>query len=314
MLAPSLRSSASLPPDRESWLERVRENLAQLLASVHLAHSSANGAPIHVLELEQRRLSRAQSLSLAAHAGIIAGVLLLAAHADMGHRVESTPPLTRFERIIFPGMPAEEIKVGIPSDGNGSGGNRSPIPATRGEIAPLSSKQLAPPWLTNNPNPRLPVAATILDPKVPELQNVPVVPLGLPWMPVYTNSGGPGGPHGIGSTPGRNMGDSKGPFGGRGTSESAYHDGIRPPTCNYCPDPLYTDEARKAKVQGGVTLEVLVGASGQASEIHIARGIGFGLEERALQTVQSWRFQPARDGAGRAVPVWVTVEVSFRLF
>jgi TonB family protein len=86
------------------------------------------------------------------------------------------------------------------------------------------------------------------------------------------------------------------------------------PRCGYCPDPQYTDEAREAKLQGTVTLQVLVGADGRASQIRIARGIGLGLDDRAVQSVRGWKFIPARDAARRAVPAWVTVEAVFRLF
>jgi len=80
------------------------------------------------------------------------------------------------------------------------------------------------------------------------------------------------------------------------------------------PLPLYTDEARKVKVQGTVTLRVLVGTNGRAAQIHVARGVGYGLDERAVETVRSWKFTPARDAARRVVPVWITIESVFRLF
>ena len=86
------------------------------------------------------------------------------------------------------------------------------------------------------------------------------------------------------------------------------------PICVTCPLPLYTDEARKVKMQGTVTLRVLVDADGRAAQIRVARGVGYGLDDRAIQTVRSWTCTPARDAARRAVPVWVTIEVVFRLF
>jgi protein TonB len=68
------------------------------------------------------------------------------------------------------------------------------------------------------------------------------------------------------------------------------------------------------KVQGTVTLRVLVGTDGKASEIRVVRGVGYGLEERAVQTVHGWKFIPARDAARRPVAAWVIVEAVFRLF
>jgi protein TonB len=82
----------------------------------------------------------------------------------------------------------------------------------------------------------------------------------------------------------------------------------------YCPNPQYTDEARASKVQGSVTLEVLVAADGRAVQVHLTKGIGMGLDERSLQTVRGWRFNPARDVAHRPIAGWITIEVLFRLY
>jgi periplasmic protein TonB len=101
--------------------------------------------------------------------------------------------------------------------------------------------------------------------------------------------------------------------GGESDSRFAYRPGVTLPTCVYCPDPQYTDEAREAKLQGRVTLRVLVGADGRASQIQIVQGIGMGLDDRAVQSVRSWKFAPAHDGARRVVPTWVTIEIIFRL-
>ena len=42
--------------------------------------------------------------------------------------------------------------------------------------------------------------------------------------------------------------------------------------------------------------------------------VGYGLEERAVETVRGWKFTPARDAARRPIAVWVTIEAVFRLF
>jgi TonB family protein len=58
----------------------------------------------------------------------------------------------------------------------------------------------------------------------------------------------------------------------------------------------------------------LVGADGKASDIRVVRSVGYGLEERAAQTVRGWKFRPARDASQRSVAAWVTIEAVFRLF
>jgi periplasmic protein TonB len=67
-------------------------------------------------------------------------------------------------------------------------------------------------------------------------------------------------------------------------------------------------------MRGTVTLSVLVSADGRASDIRVVRGVGYGLEERAVETVRGWKFTPAHDAARRPVAVWLTIEAVFRLF
>lgn len=159
----------------------------------------------------------------------------------------------------------------------------------------------------------LPEPPTIFDPNA-----APVLTLtdkaGLPWMPDDTNSPGPGKGHSLGSQDGDTLGDGGAGPGGDGTGKGAFGPGAIPPGCAYCPYPTYTDEARHGKVQGTVTLAVLVGADGRAHGVRVVKGIGFGLDERAVETVRGWKFVPARDGGKRAVAAWVTVETVFRLF
>lgn len=169
------------------------------------------------------------------------------------------------------------------------------------------------PHMPQNLNPRLAVNPVLADAEAPPLSNVPITQVGLPWMKDIADSGGQGGPDGLGNGRGRGMGDREGNRAGWGHT-GLYAKGMTRPACQYCPDPTYSDEARQSKLQGVVTLEVLVGADGRAAEIHVLRGLGYGLDERAEQTVRTWRFVPARDAAGRGVPTWVTVEVSFHLY
>ncbi len=159
----------------------------------------------------------------------------------------------------------------------------------------------------------MPVPPTIFDPASAAVLT-PVGRIGLPWMSEETNSPGPGDSDTIGRGPGSTMGDGPrdGP-GGLGELQSRYRSGVTLPSCAYCPDPQYTDEARQAKLQGRVILRVLVGADGRASQIRIVQGIGLGLDERAEQAIRGWKFVPAHDGAGRAAPAWITVEAVFRL-
>lgn len=296
----------------DSWLNRVRENLAQLLLPSPFKPSSANGAPLHLLQLDKsQRPARAQTASLLTHAAIISAFLLVAwrvPHGDPPHPFQEPTPLTRY---AFPTIRTTDGPH--PSDGSGSGGNHNPIIATSGELFPRSSVQLVRPTLPENRTSILPEPPTILDPNAPPILASVEKP-GLPWMSKESNSPGPGAHSGIGSGPGGTLGDGvDGPL-GRGYDSANYGPGFVPPTCAYCPYPTYSDDARKAKVQGAVTLRVLIGTDGRAQEVRIIQGIGFGLDERAIETVRNWKSIPARDSAKRPVASWVTVEALFRLF
>ena len=172
---------------------------------------------------------------------------------------------------------------------------------------------LAPPRLTHSDHEELPVAPAVFDPNA--AATVPTVTnLGLPWMDKDTNSAGAAKGHGIGNRPGDGMGDDDGNGAGAGETSGDFANIISQAACLHCPEPPYTDEARKAKLQGNVTLCVLIGADGRAARIQLVKGLGLGLDEQALQAVRSWRFVPARDARRQPVPTWVTIETRFQLF
>jgi TonB family protein len=79
------------------------------------------------------------------------------------------------------------------------------------------------------------------------------------------------------------------------------------------PDPEYTEEARKAKTQGTCVLGLIVDAQGHPRDIRVVRGLGSGLDQKAVEAVRQWRFQPAvKDG--NPVNVQISVEVVFKLY
>jgi TonB family protein len=90
-------------------------------------------------------------------------------------------------------------------------------------------------------------------------------------------------------------------------------DGTSIPSCVYCPNPEYTDKARAAKLSGGVVLRIVVTAEGNAENITVVRNLGLGLDEKAVEAVQKWRFKPASGPDGNPVATVVPVEVTFRL-
>jgi TonB family protein len=85
------------------------------------------------------------------------------------------------------------------------------------------------------------------------------------------------------------------------------------PQAIYSPEPSFSDEARKAKMQGIVLLMVVVGKDGRPSDIHVRQSLGMGLDEKAIEAVKNWRFRPATFN-GQPVATQIAVEVDFHLY
>lgn len=77
-------------------------------------------------------------------------------------------------------------------------------------------------------------------------------------------------------------------------------------------EPVYSEEAREAKVQGTAVLEMEVWPDGKAHNIRVVRGLGSGLDEQAVKAIEQWEFEPGIKG-GEPVRVAATVEMNFRM-
>jgi TonB family protein len=90
--------------------------------------------------------------------------------------------------------------------------------------------------------------------------------------------------------------------------------GVGVPKCIYCPPPQYSGDARKAKVEGSVVLQVVITTDGRAINVKIVKDPGNGLGMKAVESVRKWKFQPAVGPDGKPVAITVPIEVTFRLF
>jgi len=89
--------------------------------------------------------------------------------------------------------------------------------------------------------------------------------------------------------------------------------GISAPQAISTPDPDYTEEARRTKTQGTCILGLIVDAEGHPRDIRVVRGLGSGLDAKAIEAVERWGFDPAKKD-GKPVNVQISGEVSFRLY
>ncbi len=206
-----------------------------------------------------------------------------------------------------------------PMGGGGGGGDRSPLPAAKGRLPKASLKQFTPPMeVVNNPNPKLTMDPSIIAPPDVPLPQVNMPNYGDPLAKLGPLSNGPGSGGGIGSGKGGGVGSGKGggfgPGEGGGVGGGVFRvgGGVSAPVLLYKKEPEYSEEARKAKYQGTVLLYIEVDPSGRATNIRVARSLGLGLDEKAIEAVKQWKFKPGYKD-GRPVTVAATIEVNFRL-
>jgi periplasmic protein TonB len=207
------------------------------------------------------------------------------------------------------------------SGGGGGGGDRDKLAASKGALPRFSREQMAPPAVVvRNENPKLPVEPTVVVPPEIHLSLPRTGPLGDPLSSVLgppSNGTGSGGGIGSGSGGGVGMGTGPGvgPGWGGGIGGGFYRvgGGVSAPRVIYAPDPEFSEDARKAKFQGTVVLWVIVGPDGRTHDVRVRRTLGMGLDEKAIEAVRTWKFEPGRKD-GIAVAVEVNIEVNFRMY
>ncbi|MBI3485025.1 MAG: energy transducer TonB [Acidobacteria bacterium] len=298
------------------------EDIRDVISPPKLPPLKVTSKPIPVKSIwsKDENYSKAQILSLATHG--LAVVLLTMPLVYQFIQNSTAPPVVSANvRIIdispyLPKLPPGAEKAG----GGGGGGERMNTPPSKGRLPKFSMTQLTPPMATiRNPNPKLPAEPTVVVPPDIRVPQPNINAYGDPLAAMVTGSGGPGGGAGIGTGccggVGSGSGPGVGPGEGGGIGGGVFRPGrggVGEPECAYCPLPAYSEEARKAKYQGTVLVQMVVLADGRPTNIVMIRGAGMGLDEKAVETIRTWRLKPAMLG-GKPVAVQIQVEVTFRL-
>jgi protein TonB len=213
------------------------------------------------------------------------------------------------DKAVDPPVPPIRLHLAppAPEPDKGGGGTGAPIPPTKGQIPQFARRVFVPPvQQTENAHPILVIEAAM--PVETSQPTLTLVSFGDPLAKPGPPSGGMG-LNGIGN-------HGKGGIGyddGVGTNSRALAGGaLTGPVPVYNPDPEFSEEARKAKLQGMVVLEVMVDTDGRAHRIRVRSGLGLGLDEKAIEAVQTWKFRPGtRNGTPIAAPA--TIYINFRL-
>jgi len=271
---------------------------------------SSQPVPVKDIWGDYRYTRRAAASSLLTHFAMVAILVAAFAHPSVQELARRTATLI---------LPADLAPPVTPKGGGGGGGDRNPRPVSKGQLPKFSREQFTPPTTRIlNENPKLIMDATVIVP--PDLQPPPI-DLAQFWDPLWRigpPSNGPGSGGGIGPGSGGGVGSGDGPGVGPGSGGGMaggvfrVGGGVSAPALIHRVDPEYSEEARKAKHQGTVELYVEVEADGRAHKIVVRRGLGLGLDEKAIEAVRQWRFKPAMKN-GKPVTVGALVTVHFRL-
>jgi TonB family protein len=293
-------------------------NLRDLIAPPKLPPLKLTSKPVPVKPLwaRNKQYSRVQIASVAVHVGI----LLLIAVPFAKKAIEPTLTASYNVTDISPYLPKLPAGKDI-AGGGGGGGEHQQAPPTKGKIPKWSMTRITPPLLApKNIAPKLTADPTLLGPPDLKVPSPDMVNFGDPLSGLLSASAGPGGGGGIGTGSGGGIGSGTGgglgPGSGGGTGGGAFRPGtggVGYPSCIYCPEPQYSEDARKAKYQGTVVLQAIITPDGRATNIEVVKGPGLGLEEKALESVRTWRFKAALGPNGRPVATVTLLEITFRL-
>jgi TonB family protein len=324
--APALRGKVDsrILYEDKSMLAGLWEQIKYIINPPKLPPLKVTSKPVPVKDIwsKDENMPRATVLSAALHVLAVV-VFMVGVSVGVLEKINAAP-LNRPDVEILDLSPyiAKLPPGGEKAGGGGGGGERMNVPPSKGRLPKFSLRdQLTPPMATiRNPNPKLAVEPTVVVPPDIIVSQPNIDAYGDPLAKLVTGSGGPGSGGGIGTGSGGGVGSGSGPGVGPGSGGGigggvfkAGRGGVGVATCAYCPYPLYPEEARKAKFQGTVVLRVVITADGKAVNISVARGPGMGMEEKAMEAVKDWRFNPAIGPNGKPVAVEMLVEVTFRL-
>ena len=305
-----------------SLFSSLRDNIKSTFFPEKLPPLQVSSTPIKVRNIwgAYDYKQEGAGVSLMVHVVLIAGLIGLSILTSRGVKLNQQP---KNSISIADDMPVDlpmTAKKGPSSGGGGGGGDRDKLEAPKGRLPKTALDQITPPAVViRNPDPKLAVEPTVVAPDIKLAANLPNLGDPLARMPTLNESNGTGSGGGIGSGSGGGVGSGSGPGvgpghgGGFGGGAYRIGNGVSAPRALETPDPEYSEEARKAKYQGVVVLWLIVGPDGKPRDIKVTRPLGMGLDQKAIEAVNRWRFEPAMKD-GRPVAVQINVEVNFRLY
>jgi TonB family protein len=313
--------------EQPMWKSLYR-NLKEALFPEKLPPLKLTSRPVAVRGIWSRgKPERAAAGSLTVHALFIGGLIALSIIMTRSPAIEKpkeqvtliAPPISDYQPVMQPQVVHKQELAG-----GGGGGERAKIFESKGHLPKVAPQQFTPPTVEiRNEHPKLAMEPTVVAPpnvKLPDNPNLPNLgnPMSARVSGPVSNGTGAGG--GIGSGDhggiGSGTGPGHGPGQGGGFGGGIYKVGelgVQAPVPKFTPDPDYSEEARKAKYQGTVTLYAIIGQDGKPRALKVVHSLGMGLDEKAMEKVRTWLFEPGKKD-GQPVAVAMNIEVDFHLY
>lgn len=268
------------------------------------------GEPVPEIWSKNEQFTRVQALSLAFHVVVLALIIapfLPGLFNPATTKANNSPLATDVTVTPYLKMAPAVKKAG------GGGGARDLTPASRGRAPKFATQQIAVPISHPVEHPKIAMTPTLLGNPALQPPNINADAWGDPLSHVLGDSMGNGKGTGIGNGNGGGLGNGfeNGTGGGYPTAGTG---GYGTPSCLYCPNAQFSDEAVKAKYQGTVLVSAVIGADGRVIDAKVVKSLGLGLDENAVAAVKTWRFKPALGPDGKPTTVRQTIEVVFHLY
>jgi protein TonB len=289
-------------PKREGLFRSLWSSLRELVLPSKLPPLVLESRPVAVADrMAGKRSYRSTAWAVGAHAFLI----LLVGYMVKTHVPFAAPVKTmEVTKLTVPQAPPKSDAMG------GGGGQRGPTPVTKGTPPKFADQQIVPPKAPPLEAPKIRIEPTIeVQKDVRMASSIPQI--GIASSPLVGMSMGTGIGTGLGSGNGAGLGPGSG--GNTGGGPRRIGGGVSAPILLYGVEPEFSEEARKAKVSGNVLVNLWVDDKGNPTHVHVVRGIGMGLDEKAVAAVKLYRFKPAME-SGRPVMVEMNVEVNFQIF
>jgi periplasmic protein TonB len=300
-----------LAKTEEPLYKTLLRDLTELIHPPKLPPLEVTSQPVAVKEIWGLYGRQKKSFLMSSGVQVAAVVLIFTALSSktVQKRIQQVVPLILPDEVHIP-KPAVHA-------GGGGGGDRSPLPASKGRLPKPAPRQFVPPSaVIVNPQPKLAMEASILAPPDAVMPNVDLPNYGDPLGKLGAASNGTGSGGGIGSGRGGGVGSGSGggagPGDGGGIAYMPGKGGVTKPTVIHQEDPEFSDEARKAHFQGEVIVAIEVDAAGRVIHPRVVKSLGLGLDEKALEAALKWTFHPGTLN-GKPVTTRATISMTFHL-